>query len=75
MKSSSAVTKTQTRELQLLRRSDELLRLAMEVGRIGVFETDLKQKRTHFSPELCAIIGLPPGTVMPTEKALSLIHI
>jgi len=67
-------TKTQIRELQLLRRSDELLRLAMEVGRIGVFETDLKQKRTHFSPELCAIIGLPSRTVMPSEEAWQFIH-
>src|SRR5262245_26937043 len=62
------------RDFQLIRRSDELLRLAMQVGGIGVFETDLRQKRTHFSPELCAIIGLPPGTVMPSEEAWQFIH-
>src|SRR5262245_29411357 len=74
MKLLTAATKTRSRELQLLRRSDELLRLAMEVGRIGVFETDLKQKQTHFSPELCSIIGLPSRTVMPSEQAWQFIH-
>src|SRR5262245_27386249 len=74
MKAITAVSQTQSRDLQIIRRADELLRLAMEVGGIGVFETDLKQNRTHFSPELCAIIGLPPGTVMPSEDAWKFIH-
>jgi PAS domain S-box-containing protein len=74
MKAITAASQMQTRDLQIIRRADELLRLAMEVGGIGVFETDLKQKRTQFSPELCAIIGLPPGTVMPSEDAWKFIH-
>src|SRR5262245_56328554 len=45
-------------------RSDELLRLAVQVGGIGIYETDFDQDRTSFSPELCAILGLPTGTEM-----------
>ena len=47
------------------RSSDEIiLPLAVEVGRIGIFETDFSRKRTRFSPELCSLLGLPIGTVM-----------
>src|SRR6188768_120693 len=44
--------------------SGELLRLAVQVGGIGIFDTDLERKRTRFSPELCVILGLPTGTEM-----------
>ena len=44
--------------------SSELLRLAIQVGGIGIFDTDLERKRTRFSPELCVILGLPAGTEM-----------
>jgi PAS domain S-box-containing protein len=44
--------------------SDELLRLAVQVGGIGVYETDFEQSQTRFSPELCAILGVPAGTEM-----------
>ena len=44
--------------------SGELLRLAVQVGGIGIFDTDLERKRTRFSPELCVILGLPVGTEM-----------
>ena len=44
--------------------SGELLRLAVQVGGIGIFDTDLERKRTSFSPELCVILGLPVGTEM-----------
>ena len=49
--------------------SDELLRLAIRVGGIGIFETDLERGRTRFSPELCAMLGLPVGTEMASEQA------
>ena len=48
---------------------DELLRLAVQVGGIGIYETDFEQNRTRFSPELCAILGLPPGTEMTYAEA------
>src|SRR5262245_2415008 len=64
----------QVRDLQSLHRTDELLRLAIEVGGIGVFETDLKEKRTRFSHQLCAILGLPMGTEMPSDEAWQIVH-
>src|SRR5262245_26850607 len=53
--------------------SDELLRLAVQVGGVGIFDSDLRAKRTRFSPELCAILGLPNGTEMSNEEASRLI--
>src|SRR4051812_19021382 len=50
-------------------RSDELLSLAVRVGGIGIFDTDLERKRTRFSPELCTILGLPVGTDMTYSRA------
>jgi PAS domain S-box-containing protein len=49
--------------------SDELLRLAVQVGGIGIYETDLEQGRTRFSPELCSILGLPNETEMTYAEA------
>ncbi len=49
--------------------SDELLRLAVQVGGIGIYDTDLEQDRARFSPELCVILGLPPGTEMTYTEA------
>jgi PAS domain S-box-containing protein len=49
--------------------SDELLRLAIRVGGIGIFESDLERGQTRFSPELCAMLGLPVGTEMASEQA------
>jgi PAS domain S-box-containing protein len=49
--------------------SDELLRLAVQVGGIGIYETDFEQDRTRFSPELCAILGLRVGTEMTFADA------
>ena len=49
--------------------NDELLRLAVRVGGIGIFETDFLRNRTRFSPELCVILGLPEGTEMPYAQA------
>jgi PAS domain S-box-containing protein len=49
--------------------SDELLRLAVQVGGIGIYETDFEQSRTRFSPELCAMLGLPAETDMTYAEA------
>jgi len=49
--------------------SDELLRLAVQVGGIGIYETDFEHSRTRFSPELCAMLGLPTGTEMTYAEA------
>ena len=52
----------------------ELLRLAIQVGGIGIYETDFEQDRTRFSPELCAMLGLPEGTEMTHADASLLFH-
>jgi PAS domain S-box-containing protein len=52
--------------------SDELLRLAVQVGGIGIYETDFEQNRARFSPELCDILGLPAGTEMTYAEASQL---
>src|SRR5258708_10405699 len=49
--------------------SDELLGLAVRVGVIGIYDTDLVRKRTRFSPELCMMLGLPAGTEISYAQA------
>jgi PAS domain S-box-containing protein len=51
---------------------DELLRLAVNVGGIGIYETDFERSQTRFSPVLCAILGLPVGTEMSFARASQL---
>jgi PAS domain S-box-containing protein len=53
---------------------DELLHLAVDLGRIGIYETDFELNETRFSPELCSILGLWPGTRMSSERASLLFH-
>src|SRR5262245_22770075 len=55
---------SRTRPVWLPNESDELLRLAVQVGGIGIYDSDIEHNRTRFSPELCAILGLPPGAEM-----------
>ena len=45
------------------------LPLAVEVGGIGIFESDLERGRTLFSAELCTILGLPVGAEMTYDEA------
>jgi PAS domain S-box-containing protein len=54
---------------------DELLRLAVQVGGVGVFQTDFERDRTRFSPELCSILGLPVGTEMTFAQASRLFDV
>jgi PAS domain S-box-containing protein len=53
--------------------SEEFLRLAIRVAGIGMLDTDLKRRRSRFSPELCEILGLPESMEMPYEAAMRLI--
>jgi PAS domain S-box-containing protein len=54
-------------------RTHELLPLAIEVGGIGIYETDLREGRTRFSPELCTMLGIPTGSEMAYEQAWQVI--
>jgi PAS domain S-box-containing protein len=73
MASVTYISRRQTRAVWPQSESNELLRPAIEVGGFGIFENDLKRKRTRFSPELCAILGLPVGTELPYEEAWGLV--
>src|SRR5262245_66471018 len=53
---------------------EELLWLVIQAAGVGIFETDLKLRRTRFSPELCELLGLPHGTEMAIEEALQIVH-
>ncbi len=46
---------------EALRTSEERLRLAQQVARIGSFEFNPQTKLSHWSPELEALYGLPTG--------------
>lgn len=48
---------------------DELFHLAIQVGGIGIYQTDFERNRTRFSPELCAILGLPEGAELTFAQA------
>jgi PAS domain S-box-containing protein len=49
--------------------SEERLRAAVEAGAIGILDVDYEKGFARFSPELCAILGVPPGTETAAEKA------
>src|SRR5262245_12031425 len=55
-------------------RTHKLLGLAIRVAGIGIVESNLKKKRTRFSPELCDLLRTPRGTEMPYEKAWEFVH-
>jgi PAS domain S-box-containing protein len=54
---------------QALRESEERLRLAQHVARIGTFEWNIKTGVNRWTPELQAMYGLPPGGFRGTQSA------
>jgi PAS domain S-box-containing protein len=59
-------------QVQGSRDTDQFLSLAVQVGSLGIFESDLEHQQTDFSPELCGILGLPIGTKMSYDMAMRL---
>ncbi|TCZ59851.1 PAS domain-containing protein [Roseicella aquatilis] len=58
-----------------LRQSEELLRVAMEAGGLGAWETDSETDHTRWCPRLAAMLGLPPVTMeMSLAEMEALIH-
>ncbi|HLL55536.1 MAG TPA: PAS domain-containing protein, partial [Myxococcaceae bacterium] len=47
---------------EYLRESEERLRLALNAGRMGVFDLNVRSDRLLFSPAYAAMLGLPPGS-------------
>jgi PAS domain S-box-containing protein len=54
--------------------SEERLRLATHSAGIGVFDYDTATKRTLWSPELCALVGVPDGAIASLHDVLNLLH-
>jgi PAS domain S-box-containing protein len=54
---------------ETLRKSEESLRLAQQVGTIGTFEWNLQTNVNRWTPELEAIYGLQPGQFPGTHEA------
>src|SRR6516225_5605547 len=59
----------QRRTENSLRESEERLRLAQQVARLGIFEWDIRTGVDRWTPELEALYGLPPGGFAGTEQA------
>ncbi|MBZ5546899.1 MAG: sigma 54-interacting transcriptional regulator [Acidobacteriia bacterium] len=60
---------------QDLRASEERLRLAQEVAKIGTFERNLQTGESRWTPEMEAMYGLPPGGFPRSVEAfLELVH-
>jgi PAS domain S-box-containing protein len=56
-----------------LQASEERLRAAVEAGAIGIFDADFAMGQGRFSPELCAMLGLPVGTHVTLQQAFSFV--
>ena len=54
---------------EALRRSEERLRLAQQVARVGTFELNIQTGLDTWTPELEALYGLSPGGFPKTESA------
>ena len=57
-----------------LQDSEARLRMANEAGGIGTFDIDLAADVARYSPQLCDIAGLPPGTETTVEGFLAFLH-
>lgn len=57
-----------------LREAEARLQLATQAAGIGVFDIDLHADRVYWSPEACAILGVPVGTVGTTSMSARLAH-
>jgi PAS domain S-box-containing protein len=58
-----------TRAEEARRASEERLRLAQAAARIGTFEWNIQTGVNHWTPELEALYGLPPGGFAKTQVA------
>ena len=54
---------------EALQRSEERLRLAQQVARVGTFESNIRTGLDTWTPELEALYGLSPGGFPKTESA------
>jgi diguanylate cyclase (GGDEF)-like protein/PAS domain S-box-containing protein len=65
----------QTREHELLLRSERQLDDAQALAHVGSWELDLSQRRAVLSAELCRILGQPPGFAPTLEEYASCAYV
>jgi PAS domain S-box-containing protein len=53
-----------------LRQSEERLHLAMESGRVGIWEWEVGTERVEWSQGIYALLGYTPGAVTPSHQGL-----
>jgi PAS domain S-box-containing protein len=51
-----------------LAQKEELLEMAVEIAKVGWWETDLEQSQTYWSPATCRIFELDPPVTPPMEE-------
>jgi PAS domain S-box-containing protein len=54
--------------------SEERLRMANEAAGIGTFDIDMIAGKTRYSPQLCALAGLPPEAETSVDELLAFLH-
>jgi len=60
---------------EMLKLSDERLRLALDATHIGIFEWSLPSNQLYYSPGLWTMLGYKPGSISATPEAwTALIH-
>ena len=72
---SPVVERAVAARVEMIRASEERLRLAHQAARIGTFEWNIGTGVNTWTPELEAMYGLPPGGFGGTQKAFeNLVH-
>ena len=64
----------QKRYEHALRRREADLNLAQAVAHLGSWRYDIQKKFVTLSDETFRILGLPPGTSLPADSAVSFVH-
>ena len=56
------------RTLQIVQDKEVRLRLALAAGRVGLWDWDLRTDEIIWSDQFYALLGLAPGSIVPTEE-------
>ena len=71
----AALAEERGQDQEVLRKSEDRMRLAQSTARIGTFEWNIRTGVNTWTPELEALYGLPPGGFGGTQTAFeNLVH-
>src|SRR4029077_20890050 len=57
-----------------LRESEERFRLATQSAGVGILDYDVIADKSTWSPEVCAVLGVPPGGLPTLADTLTFVH-